>query len=161
MPWQSIAMRAKSTSSLQGQRGRRALTLLEVLVGTVVCVTMVLALYGAFTQCYFTMQMAREDLRATQILLQKGETIRLYGWHLISSNGFLPATFSERYDPSRGKRSTLYTGAITATNCPFSARYSNDLKEVTVRLTWKTGGLDRQREFQTQVARYGLLHHVK
>ena len=37
---------------------------------------------------------------------------------------------------------------------------SNDMKQVTVQLNWKTGSLDRSREFTTYICRDGLQNYI-
>ena len=44
-------------------------------------------LYIAIAQGFAATQVARENLRATQILQEKMETIRLYGWDQINVPG--------------------------------------------------------------------------
>jgi hypothetical protein len=105
--------------------------------------------------------MARENERATQILLEKVETIRLYNWDQINSNGFIPATFSATYDPQGGTNQGLvYSGTFTIGPAPISSSYSNDLKAVTIGISWKTGELQRQRQVMTLVSRYGLEDYI-
>jgi hypothetical protein len=134
----------------------------EATVGMGVVGTVVLGLFSGFTSGFFTMQIARENLRATQILLEKTETIRLYSWDQINTPGFIPATFQAYYDPQAapGSQGLTYNGSMTITNAPVSSSYSNDMKQVTVKLTWKTGKLDRQREFTTYIARNGLQTYI-
>jgi len=55
--------------------------------------TVVAAILSGIMTGTFTMRMARENLRATQIMLEKVETIRLYSWNQVTSNGFIPTDF--------------------------------------------------------------------
>ena len=41
------------------------------------------SLYGAFTAGFFVIQSTRENLRATQIMVQKMEAIRLLTWSQV------------------------------------------------------------------------------
>ena len=140
-----------------------AFSLVEAVVGMGLLGTVVGALLSGFTTGFFTMQMARENLRATQIMLEKMETIRLYSWEQITQTNpaFIPATFEEKYDPhSTNNPGITYYGTMTITNAPINATYKNDMKLVTVTVRWKTGQIARQREFSSYIARYGLQDYV-
>ncbi len=54
---------------------------------------------------------SREDVRATQIMLQKMETLRLYTWSQLQDNTYLVPNFTERFNPS-ATNGTLYYGTI-------------------------------------------------
>ncbi|MFM1768493.1 MAG: hypothetical protein RJA22_1022 [Verrucomicrobiota bacterium] len=145
-------------------RARRALAAFSVTEATVglgvigICIG---ALFSGFSTGFFTMRMARENLRATQILLQKTETLRLYNWEQINNPAFVPATFVERYDPNAPDNQGLtYHGTVQVSPAPIRSSYSNDLRQVTVTLQWKTGGINRNRTFTTFVARNGLQSYV-
>src|SRR5262245_32304976 len=130
------------------RRGQAAFSLTEVTVGLGVIGTCIAALFSGFTTGFFTMRMARENLRATQILLQKTETLRLYSWDQITDTNFIPATFAERYDPNAAvDKGVVYNGTLSIDNCPIGSSYSNDLKMVTVTLNWQTGTINRSRTF--------------
>jgi prepilin-type N-terminal cleavage/methylation domain-containing protein len=137
-----------------------AFSLLENLVAMAVIGVVVGAFYSAFTQGFMFTSMTREDRRATQILLQKSETIRLCSWSQINSNGYIPTNFTVTYDPQLTNSGVTYTGTVTIANAPLATPYSNDLKQVTLRLNWTTGKIPRQREIKTFVARYGLQTYV-
>lgn len=141
-------------------RGRFAFTLVEVLAALAVIGVVVVAFYSAFAQGFTLTAMAREDQRATQILLQKSETIRLCTWDQISSNGFLPASFTVAYDPQATNSGVTYTGTISVASAPLNTPYSNDLKQITVQLQWTTGKLARQRQLKTFVAKNGLQTYI-
>src|SRR5262245_57986046 len=69
-----------------GSIARRAFTLVECLVGFAVIGIVFVSIYGALTGAAGTARDSREDLRATQILQEKIEVIRLTNWDLIRSN---------------------------------------------------------------------------
>ena len=138
-----------------------AFMLAEATIGLGVAGIATVALLSGFTSGFFTMRMARENLRATQILLEKTETIRLYSWDQINTPGFIPPTFSATYDPQSPKsQGLLYEGSLTISNAPISSSYRADLKMVTVRLNWKTGKVNRTREFSSYIARNGLQTYI-
>src|SRR5690242_12164798 len=70
-------------------RRQKAFSLIEVTVGMGILGTVVGAVLSGFTSGIFTMKMARENLRATQIMLERMETIRLYSWDQVTSASYL------------------------------------------------------------------------
>lgn len=136
---------------------RSGFTLPEVLIGVLMLGIVVVALYTAFTYGNFMTQLAREDMRATQILLEKGEALRLCGWQQLSN---VPPTFVATYEPGVTNTSLVYTGSISIINPAVSAGYGNNLREARVLVRWSSGMLGRQRELRTYVARYGLQTYV-
>src|SRR5262245_2040957 len=146
-----------------------AFSLIEAVVGMAVFGITCVALYSGIASGYSTVQFARENLRAMQILVEKMELIRLYNWEQINDPGFIPTTFEEVYSPSAAKEKkheaqaspgVTYYGKITITNPPFSASYSSKLKLVTVDLSWTTGRIKRSRSLSTLVAFDGLQSYI-
>src|SRR5438093_1192011 len=136
-------------------------SLVEASVGMGVVGTVFAALLSGIASGTFTMRMARENLRATQIMLEKVETIRLYSWDQVNSNGFIPTSFSATYDPQGAPNVGLtYTGTLAITAAPISSSYSNEMKMITVNLSWQTGGLQRNRQFTSYISRNGLQDYV-
>src|SRR5947209_3699810 len=105
-------------ASLPASARQNAFTLIETLIAVLVAATMLTALYASFTAGWATVKLAREDLRATQILLQRMETLRLCTFTNIPT-----ATATEYYDPTdqaAGGGGTAYTVTLT-TNMPTAA----------------------------------------
>jgi type II secretory pathway pseudopilin PulG len=153
-------MKIKISIAKRMRRTLAAFSLAEVTVGMGLLGTVVGALFSSLTSGFFTMQLARENLRATQIMLEKVETIRLYSWSQLNTPGFIPTNFTAYYDPQATNSGVLYSGTLTLSPAPINASYSNDLKQVTVRVNWQTGSLPRTREFTTYVARNGLQSYI-
>jgi len=145
-------------------RGKESLgfSLVESVVAMALVGITFIALYAGITSCLFMIRMAREDTRASQILVEKMEAIRTYSWDQVSSNGFIPATFSVPYysDEATNGNSLVYEGVVSIKNVPFSTNYTNQMKEIKVALNWKTRDLLRTRELSSYVARYGLQRYV-
>ena len=141
-----------------------AFSLIEVTISLGVIGTIAGAMLTGITGGFFTMKMARENLRATQIMLEKVETIRLYTWDQVTNSGFIPATFTNRYDPNSTGQGLSYVGTIAIDPAPASAfpgvSYSANMKQITVTLNWTTGQLPRTRSFTTYVAKNGLQTYV-
>src|SRR5712692_5300604 len=154
-------MKIKRSPSSRRRWALAGFSMIEVTIGLGVIGTTCAALLTGITTGFFTMRMARENLRATQILLEKVETIRLYSWDQINTAGFIPATFTENYDPaSTNNQGLTYSGTLTIGPSPISSSYSNDLKMVTVHLSWQTGSIQREREFTSYISRNGLQDYV-
>lgn len=146
-------------SRMFARKSSAAFTLVEPVIGMAILLVLIVAFYSGIAQGIFSMRMARENQRATQILLQKTETIRLCKWAQLT-NGFIPTTFSTTYIPSGSSQGIRYDGDIRIANAPVDAPYTNDLKMVTIRLSWKTGGVQRNREMATLISRWGLNNYV-
>src|SRR5687768_18127569 len=98
-------------SSLREQ----AYSLVEVLVAVVVLGVMFVSLYSGFSAGFAIIELARENLRATQILQEKMETIRLYTWDQINTAGFIPTNFVENFYAVGATNASglVYTGRVT------------------------------------------------
>jgi type II secretory pathway pseudopilin PulG len=131
-------------------------------VGVAILGTVFAALLTGFANGMFTMQMARENLRATQIMLEKMETIRLYSWDQINSNGYIASTFTAKYDPqaTSDHQGVTYAGTMDITDAPLSTSYAANMKLVVVTLNWKTANLNRTRQFKSYVSRYGMQDYI-
>ena len=120
------------------------------------------ALLTGVSSGLLTMQMARENVRATQILVEKTETLRLYSWDQLMTTNFILTSFTEKYDPltTNGGVGAIFTGTVTIASAPMTTAYSDEMKQVTISLNWKTGGINRNRSFTTFVARNGLQNYI-
>jgi type II secretory pathway pseudopilin PulG len=146
------------------RRRLAAFSLIEATVGMGVIGAVVGAMITGITTGTFTMRMARENLRATQIMLEKVETIRLYSWSQVTSPGFIPQTFQATYDPQGAPNVGLtYNGTLTVgpiDPAQFNSSYIDDMRQVTVHLAWQTGGIQRSRDFTSYISRNGLQDYV-
>src|SRR5438270_13786542 len=135
----SILMRIRFATSTSRLRASSAFTLVEALVGFAVAAFAMVSLYAGITYGVSLTEVTRENLRATQLILEKFETIRLYNWDQIngSNNFVIPVKFTNSYavNPVTGQGSGVtYTGSMRITDAPGGASYSKDLKLVTVTL---------------------------
>ncbi len=112
----------------------------------------------------FIMRMARENQRATQVMLEKLEAIRLYNWDEVTNNGYVPTTFTAAYDPtSTSAQGTLYYGTMSVTTPTFSTtpNYSANMRQFSVSVSWTNiGGLRHTRSLNTFVAQNGIQNYV-
>ncbi len=154
-------MKIKLTSLCKTRRKLAAFSLAEATVGMGVVGAVVGAMLSGMASGTLTMRMARENLRATQIMLEKVETIRLYSWDQVTNVTFIPTNFTATYDPQGAPNVGLtYFGTMAITTAPVDSTYSNDMRMVTVHLTWETAGIHREREFSSYIARNGLQDYI-
>jgi len=139
--------------------GSQAFTLLEGMVGVGAMGILIVALYTGMTSGFGMVRFARENLRATQVLQEKFEAMRLYTWDQVNSNGFIPATFSAPIYTASDTNS-VYQGTVRISSAGFSEPYGDDLRMVTVQLNWKSGNTPRKRTMSSYVARYGLQNYI-
>jgi Tfp pilus assembly protein PilV len=133
-------------------RALPAYTLVEVLVAVWLLTVVVVSLFGAFSLGFSTIRISQEDVRASQILLQKLETLRLYDWSQIT-NGYVPTSFTADYSTNGG---VAYEGAMAIDPVPMAESYSNTLRQVTVSLSWVSTGVPRYRVATTLVSQNGI-----
>src|SRR4030095_27128 len=139
-------------------------TLAETLVAILTGAIILAALYASFAYGYSAVKLTQEDLRATQILLQRMEILRLTSFSEIQ-NG----TFTDYYDPSAvsdAKAGAVYTITIT-TNAPTSSDmpvqpvyYMNNMRKVTVTATWTNSNKLRTRSLLTYASKSGIQSYV-
>ena len=137
---------------------------MEVLVAVAIIGVQFVTLYVGMTQGFGIVQVSRENLRATQILQEKMETIRLYTWNQITNAGFIPPTFTASFYPAAQTNQGLdYQGTMTISDVPpplSSTSYASDLKLVVVQVNWTSGNVQRQRDMRTLVSHYGLHNYI-
>jgi prepilin-type N-terminal cleavage/methylation domain-containing protein len=150
---------------LSSSNGRAAFTLVEVMMGVAVMGIMLVTLYGGFTFAFAETRLARENVRATQILQEKMEVVRLYTWdQAVNTPGYVPATFTEAFYANNPTNSVtgnfIYKGTVLVTNAPITETYSGDLRMVQINVSWKSGGIIRTRQMTTFISQYGLQKYV-
>lgn len=144
---------------------QRAFTIAEVLVAVFVLGIACISLYAGFATGFMLVDSTRQELRATQILTQKAEALRLCTWSSLTN---FPLTFSESYDPtSTNNQGILYVGTVTtdaAWVIPNSAAYQSNMCVATINLYWTNfSGKQKvvhNRTAQTLIARYGIQNYI-
>jgi len=142
---------------------RGAFSLLEVIAGLVVCGIVFVSLYAGLSQGFKITQSSRENLRATQVIVERLESIRLNTFDQLNTPGFVPTTaILEPYYAvnSNDNGGFNYSVTVSISNAPMSTTYSDDLKMVDVEVTWTSGGLFRKRQMSTLIARNGLQTYI-
>lgn len=170
-------MRLKNEIETQNGMARSAYTFAEVMVAVAVVAVMVVALYLGISTSFSIIQLTRENLRATQILVQRVETVRLYNWDQLRYTGtpaWLQTNFTDVYDPLAGTNATgggvTYHGNIRLTVpppvsvMPASVSYRGNVALVSVSLQWTnysgSKSFPHERKFETLVAKSGMQKYV-
>ena len=146
------------------KRAASAYTLAEVMVSMAILGFMVVSLYAGFSSGFAVVRIARENLRATQILAERMEVIRLIRWSDVTP-GFIPTTFQAPFyasDPTnRAQGDFIYSGTVTIAGAPFTDEtYATNMHLITINLSWNSGGLTRNRQMNTLVSQYGIQNYI-
>jgi len=161
-----VAMMTVVGCKRQGSRPvDAAFSLVEAMMSVCLLGIMFLSIFAGLSSGFSVVQTDRENLRATQILEEKMEVIRLFNWDQVANlPGYIPTSFTEQLYPPAGTNGSgggfYYTGTVTVTNAPISETYSNELRMVQVKLAWTSGGLQHQRQMITFVGQYGLQRYI-
>jgi len=98
--------------------GNRAFTLMEVMLAVVIVGVEFVSLYVAISQGFAVVQSARENLRATQIMQEQVEIIRVLDWDKVTTTPS-PWNFNASFYPSGGTNPGItYSGTIALTDAP-------------------------------------------
>ncbi|TAK99897.1 MAG: hypothetical protein EPO07_10450 [Verrucomicrobia bacterium] len=163
-------MRISAAASGKLPGNSRAFTLAEVVVGVAVMSVAFVSLYLGMSGGFAITQTARENLRATQIIIERMEGLRLYNWnqlvHSNASNGGLPTNFTSYYYPnglaSGTNKGVRYDGTMRwgpASLSP-SASYADKMRSITVTVTWTSGVRSRTNTMWSYVSQYGIQNYV-
>src|SRR5262245_44967807 len=75
-------------------------TLIETVVSMPIAAVALVSLYTCFAQGFSVIGQAREDLRATQIMLKQLERIRVSPYNQLTNTVYNPQTFTDYFDPA-------------------------------------------------------------
>lgn len=156
--------------------GRRAFTLVEVLVSALVGAIIFASLYRGISSSYGMLQTSRANLRATQIMVSELEGLHLCAWgvtnmyngtnvtQLFNSN-IVPTSFTNYFYPlglnGTSNLGTVYYGTLSISrfSSPASVQtnlfagtvppYVTNMATATVTVTW-TDGLNGQAHTHTR-----------
>jgi type II secretory pathway pseudopilin PulG len=146
-------------------RNWAAFTLVEVMLGVGVMGIMSVALYAGFTFAFAEIRLAQENVRATQILEERMEVVRLLNWDQVANlPGYIPSTFTAPFyadNPTNPPSDSFnYTGTVLVTNAPVTETYSSDLRMIQIQVRWPSGKFIRQRQMTTFISQYGVQKFV-
>jgi len=141
---------------------QNAFTLVEVAAGMAVCGIVFISLYAGLSQGFKLTKLAREELRATQVMAERLESVRLSTFEQLNTSGFIPdyAVQEPYYWNGSSNGGFNYDVTVTISNAPVSASYANDLKLVNVKVTWTDSGMLKTRQMSTLIAKNGLQSYI-
>lgn len=115
----------------------------------------------AFGTGFRMIAMMRENQRATQVMIEATEIVRLYSWAQLNTPGFVPTNFTDYYNPHE-QSGAIYSGTLELTDAPagIPASYRANMALLTVSLDWTTEGVARSRSMTTMVAKDGVQNYV-
>jgi len=150
---------ARLNLNLNVSRRAAAFTLMEGLFGIAVMGIVFVSLYTGMTSGFQTLRTSQENLRATQIMVDKFENLRLYNWGQITTPGFIPEAFTARFAPNSKSRGIVYTGTVRI--APVTGKpYAVDMRAVTITLSWEANGRPRTQTLTSYVSRFGLQNYI-
>jgi Tfp pilus assembly protein PilV len=139
-------------------------TLMEVMIGVLILGLAIISLFALLGSGFAIVRFNRDNLRATQIMLNRVEGLRLYNWGQLTTENLVPTNFTEYYYPSgTNSQGTVFSGTVTIANAiqnPTSTYSSNMMRYVTIRVNWTTGFLPHSRQVSTYVSEYGVQNYV-
>ncbi len=161
-------MKTRAPAFASGSKARSAHTMAEVAVAVGVLGIMVLSLYAGFINGFGILRLTREDLRATQVLTEKTEMLRLYNWDQLNTAGYVPSSFTAAfyttnlYSTNLAGASLVYTGLVSGlyTNAPVPEGYASNMRLITIQLNWSSDGQLHTCQTTTLVSKYGLQNYV-
>jgi len=144
-------------------RCHKAYTVVEALIAVMIVVILFGTIYAGISQSDLITRATQENLRATQIMQDKTETIRLYTWYQITN--FFPntATFTNSFNPlnpTNGGVTFMGTLSVTAAPLADNPSYAADLRLVTITVSWTSAGLNYSNKIKTLVSHYGLQGYI-
>jgi len=165
-------VRLNQTSSGR-QAKEQALSLVELLIAVCIMAIVFTVLFAGISSTFNLIQVTRENLRATQIMVSRMEGLRLCAWsddQLFNTNIVPPSYTDSFYPPGLNTgtgKGTIYSGTMTVTTnftLDPPSTYNDKLALVTVTTTWTSthGSVStiHHRTMVTYVARHGLQNYI-
>jgi ribose/xylose/arabinose/galactoside ABC-type transport system permease subunit len=157
-------MKVQSTVGLSRQLAS-AYSLVEVVIAVAVISIAFVSLYIGLSFGFAVTTFDRQDLRATQIMLERMEGIRLFTFDQVSNTNLNPLSFTNYFYPkATGSQAQgiPYYGTVTVSSLALnpSATYSTNIKRVTVTIQWTSGDTPSTRSMSTLVARHGAQNYI-
>jgi len=144
-----------------------ALALAEVVMATAIIAIIGGAVVSSINYGMLVMRIARENQRATQVMVERLESIRLYNWDQVTTSNFIPTTFTECYDASNPTNSqgVTYYGQLSVGAPVFNSggtpTYANNMRQLTITMNWTNAGrIPHTRSITTYVAKNGIQNYV-
>ena len=151
-------------------RGAAGFSLPEVLVSIMLVSIVTVSLYAGITQGFVVVDVGRDNMRATQLMVNTMEIVRLYNWDQINSNGFIPTNYTTFLYPTNTARANLAAGATLAnrraqveigiTTPNLGTTYQTNMRQVQITVTWTNQNVVRSRVMTSFIAEEGIQKYV-
>ena len=138
-------------------------TIAEVVFAILIVAIGAAGLMSCFGYGFRVIGQIQQNQRATQIMVEKAETLRLYSWDQVNTSGFIPATFTATYDGdtvTSNYSGTIYIGTVSIGEFPYSTSYKDKMRKLDLSLRWTSQGLSRTRSLTTYIAQDGIQNYV-
>jgi prepilin-type N-terminal cleavage/methylation domain-containing protein len=141
------------------RRSQAAFTLIEILTAVGIVGIVSVTLYAGLAASFNAVENSRLELRATQILTEKLEAMRLFNWDQVTASSFIPTNFTEKYQPLESD-SVVYSGTVWITNAPVQNAYAGTMRKVVAQVTWVNGNGSREKRMETLISQYGIQNYL-
>ena len=161
-PWSDVKPPRRSVRRSAAVLG---FTLIESIVATLLAAILLPTIFAGLAAGFSVVQATRENLRATQIIVQRMEALRLAAYKTLQDPAAYPTTVTDYYNPAgkaNGNGGTAYTVTYNWTNglSTLPPAYRTNVLLVTVQASWNSGKVQHVRSMQSYVARYGIQRFV-
>ena len=166
-------MNVNGGGSLKRHLNSNGFTLVEIVVAACILTILFFAIFALVNFDLMTTNRCRENTRATQVLLDKMECLRLYQWQQLTNPAVLSTTFTNwTYEATNaGTTSAVgkgiqYVGNVTVTT-PVAAlagtTYGSNLALVKVTISWNSGNTSQPhtRSMSTYFSRIGVANAIR
>ncbi len=164
-----------------------AFTLAELLVSVALVSVVVVSLYAGIVQGMVIVDVGRDNMRATQLMVNTMEIVRLYNWDQINSNGYIPTNFVTELYPTNSARAAVpiieeqelvqeeirlieevaeknpnrmceVNIAITTPN--LGTDYQTNMRQIDITVKWTNQNVVRTRTMSSFIAEEGIQKYV-
>ena len=164
-----------------------AFTLAELLVSVALVSVVVVSLYAGIVQGMVIVDVGRDNMRATQLMVNTMEIVRLYNWDQINSNGYIPTNFVTELYPTNSARTAVpiieeqeliqeeirlieevakenpnrmceVNIAITTPN--LGTAYQTNMRQIDITVKWTNQNVVRTRTMSSFIAEEGIQKYV-
>jgi hypothetical protein len=148
-----------------GKKFTSAVALAEVVMATAIIAIVGGGVVSSINYGLLVMRIARENQRATQVMVERLEAIRLYNWDQVTSTNFIPTSFTEAYDlQNTNGQGVTYYGTLRVSAPTFSGStpsYAANMRQFTLSLQWTNAGrIKHSRNITTYVSKNGIQNYV-
>jgi len=80
----------------------------------------------------------------------------------VRSNGFIPTTFTDYFDPTatNGSSGVVYSGTVAIAAFPYNTSYKDNMRQLTLTVQWTSDSIQRRRTNVTYMAKDGIQNYV-